>query len=173
MDPGMVDAVTPPESGFDDFDLSDPQIDHLLAVPGGLLAESAADFEDLLRQVVARVVGDGPAAEQALAEGGFVMDGCTLALRRNPDNDFIEVFCDVGQPDPHFLDDAWRLALELNLMRTYPGLTLGLHPESGRLIATLQTHFLLLGQPDACITLLETLVRQVRRLRESRVIPLL
>lgn len=169
----MPDRSFLPGPGLDEFGLSEQEIDHLLAAPGELLAESAADFEDLLRQVVARIVGDGPAAEQALAEGGFVMDDCTVVLRRDPDSDYIEVFCDVGQPDPHFQNDAWRVALELNLMRTYPGLTLGLHPESGRLVATLQTHCLLLGHPDQCIHLLQMLVLQVQRLRESRVIALL
>ncbi len=133
----------------------------------GLAAAVARSFPETLRRIVARVVGDGPEADQALAEGGFVMNGSTVVLRLNPESSFVEFFCDVGQPDAYSLEGAYRTALEANLCRTFPGITLGIHPESGRLVATLALNGLMVDDEDFCMMLLETLTLRVTQIRES------
>ena len=137
------------------------------------LAESPQRFESLLRELAARLQDRAAPGETAARDdGAFSVDGCTVVLRRNPDNDYIEIFCDVGQPKPHDEHAAYRAALELNLCRTYPGLTLGVHPQSGRIVATLAVHSLLMRDVDTCLQVLDLLTVQVQRLRESRALAL-
>ncbi len=136
--------------------------------------ESAQRFAALMPRVVRKALADAdPAAiEQAIADGGFVLNDSTVVMRHNTENDQIEFFCDVGLPEPHALEVSYRIALEINLCRTYPGITLGVHPESSRLVATTSIHSLLVGDDEVCLNVLELLTRQVGLLRESRAIPL-
>lgn len=139
----------------------------------GYLDESPQRFERLLQELAVRLQDRAAPGEAAAQDdGAFWVDSCTVVLRRNPDNDYIEIFCDVGQPAPHDEPAAYRAALEVNLCRTYPGMTLGVHPQSGRIVATLAVHSLLVRDVDTCLQILDVLTVQVRRLRESRVLPL-
>lgn len=138
-----------------------------------LAAESAERFDVLLPRVVAQVLGDGPAAQEALQSGGFVLDESTVVMRLNADTDNLEFFCDIGLPDPHHAPDAFRTALELNLCRTYPSVTFGLHPESGRLVATTAMHMLLVVDDETCLHTLDLLTRVARELRAKRTFMLL
>jgi hypothetical protein len=155
------------EPGFPDFDLGE-----LADALAGIEQEPALRFAQLLPQVVRRVLGQGAEADQALADGGFVLNDSTVVMRLNEDTDHIEFFCDIGVPDRHAREDAFRIALELNLCRAYPGITLGVHPESGRLVATTAVHSLLVADDEVCLQALDTLTQQVRRLRESGVLAL-
>ena len=88
-------------------------------------------------------------------------------MRLNPDNDYLEFFCDIGLPDPHHLEPNFRTALELNLCRTYPGVSFGVHPESGRLVATTALDSAQVDHDEVCLATLELLTGQVGRLRRS------
>jgi hypothetical protein len=162
---------------------SDPQQPAPLDIPGldlaelahalaGIEQEPAVRFAQLLPKVVRRVLGQGAEADQALADGGFVLNDSTVVMRLNEDTDHIEFFCDIGVPQRHAREDAFRVALELNLCRTYPGITLGVHPVSGRLVATTAVHSLLVADDEVCLQALDTLTQQVRRLRDSGALPL-
>jgi hypothetical protein len=56
----------------------------------------------------------------------------------------------------------------MNLCRTYPGVTFGLHPESGRLVATSAMHMMLFTDDDACLNTLQMLAALVRQLKSQR-----
>lgn len=163
-------------------------MDHLRTwpmLPEGLLTERAGfpppedtdavnpgsqqKFDALMPRVVQRVLGDGPDADEALRTGGFVINEAVVVMRLNPDHDSLEFFCDIGQPLPHALLDTYRVALELNLCRAYPNVTFGLHPESGRLVATCAMHMLLVADDEICLQTLNTLTELASTLREQRV----
>jgi len=129
-----------------------------------LIADS---FAHLMRQVVRRAVGDGPAADQALSDGGFLMNERMVVMRLNTDIDHVEVFCDVGQPESYSLEATYRAALEANLCRQFPGVMLGIHPDSGRLVATLALNGLMVDDEDFCMMILENLTRAAWQIRES------
>ena len=134
-----------------------------------LAAESRSRFQDMLPRIVERVVGPAQARE-ALDHGGFLLNESTVVLRHNPDTDAVEFFCDVGLPHPHAREAAFRIALEMNLCRTHPGITFGVHPESGRMVATTTIHSMLIADDEVCVQTLQMLARVVRELRDSRVI---
>ena len=115
---------------------------------------------------------DAADIDQAIADGGFVLNDSTVVMRHNADNDQIEFFCDVGLPEVHAREAAYRAALEINLCRSYPGITLGVHPESGRMVATVAIHSLLVADDEVCLNTLELLTRQVGQLRASGAIAL-
>lgn len=138
----------------------------------GYLRESPERFEHLLRELATRVEAQDVPQEVASTEGAFLVDDCTVVLRRNPDNDYLEIFCDVGLPHPADEHATYRTALELNLCRTYPGLTLGVHPQSGRIVATVAVHSLLVHDLDTCLATLQMVTLQVRRLQDSAVLAL-
>jgi hypothetical protein len=129
-------------------------------------------YEETLRRIVRRTMGDGPEADQALADGALVIQGRTVVMRLNPQTDFAELFCDIGQPAADRLEAVYRHALEVNLCRRFPGVTLGLHPESGRLVATLALNGLMVDHEDVCMTALELLARCACEIRESGVFEL-
>ena len=135
-----------------------------------IAAESAARFNDLLPRVVHRVLGDGPDARQALETGGFVLDDSVIVMRLNPDTSSLELFCDIGQPQPQSVEANFRTALQLNLCRTYPGVTFGLHPESGRLVATSAMHMMLFTDDEVCLNALQMLAGLVRQLKAQRIV---
>lgn len=134
-----------------------------------LAAESRVRFEDMLPRIVERVLGPAQ-AQQALDHGGFVLNESTVVIRHNPQTDTVEFFCDIGLPQAHAREAAYRVALELNLCRTHPGITFGVHPESGRMVATTAIHSLLIADDDVCVRTLQMLTQVVRELRDSRVI---
>lgn len=136
--------------------------------------DTAQRFAELMPRLVRRALAsaDDHAINQAIADGGFVLNDCTVVMRHNAESDQIEFFADVGVPDPHALEVAYRAALEINLCRTYPGITLGVHPQSGRMVATTSIHSLLVADDEVCLNALELLTRQVDHVRGSRVIPL-
>lgn len=127
----------------------------------------ADSFAQTLRKIVQHVVGDGPAADQAIADGGFVMNERMVVMRLNTDTDHIELFCDVGQPESFSLEATYRAALEANLCRKFPGLMLGIHPESGRLVATVALNGLMGDDEDFCMMILENLTQGAWQIRES------
>ena len=135
---------------------------------GDTVASASANlFNEMLPRIVERVVGAGQEAEEALASGGFVLNDCTVVLRLNPDTDSVEFFCDVGLPHYHGQEAVYRKAMEMNLCRTYPGIVFGIHPESGRLVATTATHALLMSDDEVCVNTLQMLTRVVAQLRLS------
>ncbi len=127
----------------------------------------AAAFPETLRRIVHRTVGEGPLADQALVDGGFLLNDHTVVLRLNPDTDFVEFFCDIGQPEDSALEATYRAALEANLCRSFPGVTLGVHPHSGRLVATVALNGLMADNEALCMTILESLTGCVRQIRAS------
>lgn len=148
----------------------DPQalFGHLAAESRDFRRSAAERFEAILPRVVARFVGEGAALEQALKDGGFDVEDVTVVMRLNPETDSIEFFADVGLPEGHSQASVYRTALEMNLCRTYPGIILGIHPQSGRLVATTSMHCLLIADDDTCVNAIEMLTFQVQRMRESR-----
>lgn len=142
--------------------------EQMVEMDESLRGMSAQIFEAMLPRVVERIVGPGDAAQEALANGGFVLNECTVVMRLNPDTDSVEFFCDVGLPHPHSELAVYRTALEFNLCRTYPGINFGIHPESGRLVATAATHALLVADDDVCVNTLQMLTGVVAQLRLAR-----
>lgn len=128
---------------------------------------SAQRFNALLPQVVAQVVGEGEPAREALRTGGFLLGESTVVMRLNPDTDFLEFFCDIGLPLPQAREATLRAAMEMNLCRTHPGVTFGLHPESGRLVATTAMHMLLVVDDEVCLHALQLLTQVSRQRRED------
>lgn len=148
------------------------------AVAGGVMSEvqppepvtpsaSTARFNALLPRVVAQVLGEGAQAREALRTGGFLVGESTVVMRLNPDTDALEFFCDIGLPLPHAWPDTVRAAMEMNLCRTHPGVTFGLHPESGRLVATTAMHMLLVVDDEVCLNALNLLTGVARQRRED------
>lgn len=149
-------------------DGADPMRAGVPASPADAVAESVDRFNAMLPRVVAQVVEGDAAAQEALETGGFVLNESTVVMRLNADNDYLEFFCDIGLPDPHHLEANFRTALELNLCRTYPDVTFGVHPESGRLVATIATHMLLVADDEVCLHALDLLTGLATQLRSNR-----
>ena len=122
-------------------------------------------FEDLLQRIARQLLSDEDAVQEAIDSGAFLVGESTLVVRFNDDNHQIELFADIGLPVPHAEALAHRLALEHNLCRTYLGITLGVHPESGRLVATTSVHLLLLTDDAMCLHAMEALAQAVADLR--------
>lgn len=135
-------------------------------------AASEASFRDLLALTVSRLVPDPQAAEEALRTGAFVVDDTLVVMRLNPQTDYIEFFGDIGLPADHQHEQAYRALLEMNLCRAHPGVTFGVHPESGRLVASQAMHALVIADEEVCIGVANRLARLARELREGREVPL-
>lgn len=129
-------------------------------------------FETLYQDLLHHLLPDARDAERAREDGGFVLHGRTVVVRHDLETDTLECFCDVGQPAAGAGDQAWRAALEMNLRRDWRGLFLGLHPASGRLVATTATPRVLVPDAPSLVPVLEMLALQVLRLRESGALPL-
>ena len=142
--------------------------DDLLELADTVGGASAGLFNQMLPRIVGGGVGTGQEGEEALAGGGFVLNECTVVLRLNAETDTVEFFCDVGLPLYHAQEAVYRKAMEMNLCRTYPGIVFGIHPESGRLVATTGTHALLMADDEVCLNTLQMLTRVVAQLRLSR-----
>lgn len=141
---------------------------HLVDLADTVSSTCAESFNAMLPRVVERVVGPGQACDDAIANGGFVLNDCTVVMRLNAETDSVEFFCDVGLPVSHSLEQTYRAALELNLCRTHDGITFGIHPESGRLVATTAMHALLIADDEVCVNTLHMLTRVVSQLRDER-----
>ncbi len=139
-----------------------------LASADAIAVEAAERFSRLMPQVVRRMLGEGEQAQQALQTGGFVLDDAVIVMRLNPDTSMLEFFCDIGQPQAHTHEANFRTALQMNLCRTHPGVTFGLHPESGRLVATSAMHMMLFADDEVCFNALQMLAGLVRQLRADR-----
>ncbi len=150
-------------SGLPELTLTDA-----LASAHEIAAEAAERFNRLMPRVVRRVLGEGEQAQQALQTGGFVLDDAVIVMRLNPDTSMLEFFCDIGQPQAHTHEANFRTALQMNLCRTHPGVTFGLHPESGRLVATSAMHMMLFADDEVCFNALQMLAGLVRQLRIDR-----
>lgn len=131
-----------------------------------------AHYRDLLARTVARLVPDHAAAEEALRSGAMAVDGVLVAMRLSPDTDQMEFFADVGLPADHRQEAAYRAVLEMNLCRTHPGVTFGIHPQSGRLVATQAMHALAILDEEVCVGVAGRLARLSNQLRESEALPL-
>src|SRR4051812_13064524 len=93
-----------------------------VAVP--LISKQAADkFDAILKNVVRRQLGQGEAAERALASGSFLMKDLTVVMRFNRGSDCIEVYVDMGLPDSS-ADQAriFGSLLAMNLHNTHEGI---------------------------------------------------
>ena len=141
-----------------------------LASAQDIAAEAAERFNRLMPRVARRVLGEGEQAQQALQTGGFVLDEAVIVMRLNPDTSMLEFFCDIGQPQTHTHEANFRTALQMNLCRTHPGVTFGLHPESGRLVATSAMHMMLFADDEVCFNALQMLAGLARQLRNDRTV---
>jgi len=153
-------APGPTAQGLPELSMTDA-MNSALAVA----AEATQRFNDLMPRVVRRVLGEGTQAQQALQTGGFVLDDAVIVMRLNADTSMLEFFCDIGQPQAHTHETNFRTALQMNLCRTHPGVTFGLHPESGRLVATSAMHMMLFADDEVCCNALQMLAGLVRQLR--------
>ncbi len=132
-----------------------------------IFEQVATSFSETLRRIVIRTMGEGPEADQALADGGLVVNERTVVVRLNGQTGFVEFFCDIGQPAAPHLEGVYRTALEANLCRRFPGIMLGIHPESGRLVGTLALNGLMADNEDFCMMALDLLTRCAWQIRES------
>ncbi len=158
------EPVHPPSAPM----LSEPPITDALQAAQAMAAEAAERFNTLLPRVVRRMLGESEEARQALESGGLVLDDAVIVMRLNPDTSMLEFFCDIGQPQAHSVEANYRTALQMNLCRTHPGVIFGLHPESGRLVATSAMHMMLFADDEVCLNALQMLAGLVRRLKLER-----
>ncbi len=132
-----------------------------------LARDVADDLNAALARALTRLLSSAAAADQALAEGACMLGGGTLAWQLDPDTLVVGLFCDVGLPQVADAPSAYRIALEANLCRNYPGVYIGVHPQSERLVATMDVPAVLLFEDDYCVQVLETLASHARHLREE------
>jgi hypothetical protein len=131
------------------------------------------DFQSRLGQWVTALTGlsDGPAYDEAVREGCFTVNECAVALQHNRRDDLVDVFCDLGRPDAQDLERTYRTLLEWNLAREHPGLWFGVHPDTGRLVATLSIPLVVAVREPVLQTLLDAATRRIRALRDARALP--
>lgn len=134
-------------------------------------AACEARFQDLLKGTVDRLVTDPVAAQEALRTGALPVGDTLVVMRLNPQTDQVEFFADIGLPPDHQVLEAYRVVLEMNLCRTHHGVTFGVHPESGRLVATQAAHALVIADEDVSIGIVTRLARLSQDLREAREVP--
>ena len=132
-----------------------------------LKREVAQKFDAVLNNVVRRHLGEGQAALSALASGSFVLNDLTVVLRLNEDTDAIELYADMGLPDPS-ADQAeiFSALLQMNLHNTHPGIVFGRNEASKRLVAFLKGHiFMMDDEGDFCLACLNKLTGTVHEIR--------
>ncbi len=132
-----------------------------------LLEQVAVDLRASLARALTGLLASAEAADQAVEEGSCLLEGGTLAWRLDLDNLMVELFCDIGLPEPALAREAWRFALEANLCRTCEGAYLGLHPESGHLVMTSGLPAVLMLDDSMAEKALASLARQAREMREA------
>jgi hypothetical protein len=143
------------------------EINDLITASEGLARQVSTELESSLQAALTRLLGDAHAVDQALAEGSCDVDGSTLAWRVDEQTLMLELYCDIGLPEPAQEHEAYRRMLEINLCRSCPGLYVGLHPESRRLVAATLQPAVLLVDENFCVAAMENLVGQARVLREA------
>ncbi len=141
--------------------------DDLTSAGQDLADQVSTQLRTSLEAALARLLVDPEAVDRALAEGSCQTGGCTLAWRVDDRTLMLELFADIGLPEPAREHEAYRQMLEINLCRTHPGLYVGLHPESRRLVATTLQPAVLLVEESFCLAALENLAAQARQLREA------
>ncbi len=142
-------------------------LDELTSAGEDLAGQVSTPLKASLEAALTRLLGDPEAVDRALAEGSCQTGGCTLAWRVDDRTLMLELFADIGLPEPAREHEAYRQMLEINLCRTHPGLYVGLHPESRRLVATTLQPAILLVEESFCLAALENLAAQARQLREA------
>lgn len=130
-------------------------------------ADMRRDLDATLLRAFTRLLGSAEAASIAMAQTSVLLQGGTLAWRLDTELMFIELFCDIGLPEPFEAQTVYRLALEANLCRTYPGVFIGVHPESERVVATTSVPAMMLLDEEMCAPALETFACQARELRDQ------
>ena len=132
-----------------------------------LKLQVAQKFDRILSNVVRRQLGEGQAAQSAVASGSFLLDDLTVVLRLNDDNDAMELYADMGLPDSS-ADQAeiFGALLQMNLHNTYPGIAFGRNEVSKRLVAFLKGHiFMMDDDGDFCLACLHKLTGTVHQVR--------
>lgn len=142
-------------------------IAELAAASEELAGQVSTQLQTSLEAALTRLLGDAEAVGRALAECSCQIDGSTLAWRVDDRTLMLELYCDIGLPEPAREHEAYRQMLEINLCRSHPGLYVGLHPESRRLVATTLQPGFLLADETFCQAALEDLAAQARQLREA------
>ncbi len=132
-----------------------------------LMRESRQRFEELLARVAQRITGTVESAQEALASGSFFVNESTVVIRYDEDLTQIEIFCDVGLPEPYAENSVYRAALEHNLCRTYPGVSFGIHPDSGRLVATTALLLSMVADDEMCLNTVQMLTDLAQEVRHT------
>jgi hypothetical protein len=151
---------------LDGMDLN-VMMEEIMAMAEGLDRNAQERYTEMLPRLVVIVTGDDQQLPEAIATGRLVIDDYTFALRFNADSGQLEFFCDVGVPASHSREEAYRKSLEFNLCRTIPGIALGVHPTSGRIVATSSLHMLMVSDASVCVQMIDTLKGVVQELRAS------
>ncbi len=171
---GPSESTSPEPGEAEALAALDELLDGLAAEGDRLAAEARDDFQGLLGPLITALTGldRGDDFDRAVREGCFLLNECTVVLRHNADHDTVDMFCDIGAPEPHRLEQAYRTLLEWNLRRLHPGLWFGAHPDSGRLVATLSLPMALAARQTVTAASLEAVTRLVLQLRAARALPL-
>lgn len=145
----------------------DAMMEAFMSMAEGMDRNAHERYTEMLPRLVVTVTGDDQQLTEAMATGRLVVDDYTFALRFNADSGQLEFFCDVGVPACHSREETYRKALEFNLCRTIPGIALGVHPTSARIVATSSLHMLMVSDASVCVQMIDTLKGLVRELRAS------
>ena len=141
---------------------------YLAEVAAPLYARQAKEtFDAMLRNLIRRHVGDGTAADAAVASGSFTYQGDTAVIRLNPLTDCVEIFVDMGQPgNPVDHAEVYGRLLEMNLNSGHYGVLFGRNERSKRLVASHTMHIALADEEgelcDGCLQMLAEAIRSVR-----------
>ena len=151
---------------LDGMDL-DAMMEEIISMAEGMDRNAQERYTEMLPRLVVTVTGDDQQLPEAIASGRLVVDDCTFALRFNADSGQLEFFCDVGVPAYHSREETYRKALKVNLCRTNPGIAMGVHPSSGRIVATASLHMLMVSDASVCVQMIDPHKGVVRELRAS------
>jgi hypothetical protein len=132
-----------------------------------LMRASRQRFEELHAHVAQRITGTVEGAQEALASGSFFVNESTVVIRYDEDLTQVEIFCDVGLPEPYAENSVYRAALEYNLCCTYPGVSFGIHPDSGRLVATTALLLSMLTDDEMCLNTVQMLTDLAQEVRHT------
>ncbi len=131
--------------------------------------QSDADFRALLRRAGTHLGLDGPQADQVVDTRCLRFAGVTFALHLDEDTRQLEARGDCGLPDAWQEEPALhRHLLQQALQEDIPGLSFGLHPASGHVVARARL-FLPWVDPDGWLLagLIATTADRVLELREK------
>lgn len=93
------------------------------------------EFAALLRRACSHLGLDTEQAEQVVETGCLRLADVVFVLNLNPDTSHIEILGDGGQPAPHQELELQRHLLAQVLQEELHGLALGVHPNSGHVVA--------------------------------------